>query len=65
MTDPSYTVDEFCSAERMSRGMLYKLWSQGKGPRYYLVGIRRHISHEARIEWQRQLEVSASKMEVA
>jgi hypothetical protein len=22
--DPSYTVDEFCAAERMSRSMLYK-----------------------------------------
>jgi hypothetical protein len=36
--------------------MLYKLWSQGKGPRYYMVGTVRRISHEARIEWQRQME---------
>ena len=36
MSNQSYTVDEFCKAERMSRSMLYKIWSQGKGPRFYL-----------------------------
>jgi hypothetical protein len=51
----SYTVGEFCEVERISRSMLYKLWSQGKGPRFYQVGTVRRISQEARIEWQRQL----------
>jgi hypothetical protein len=32
-TDQSYKIPEFCQAERLSRGMLYKLWDQGKGPR--------------------------------
>ena len=40
----SYTVKGFCAAERISRGMLYKLWSEGKGPHYYLVGTVRRIS---------------------
>ena len=52
----SYTVEEFCEVERMSRSMLYKLWKEGKGPKFYWVGTVRRISHEARIEWQRQLE---------
>jgi hypothetical protein len=39
--DPSFTVDEFCRAERMSRSALYKQWQQGKGPRFYLVGNSR------------------------
>jgi hypothetical protein len=56
MSDQSYTVVTFCAAEKLSRSMLYKLWSQGKGPRFYLVGTVRRISHEARIEWQRQHE---------
>jgi hypothetical protein len=30
--DPSYTIDEFCTAERISRGMYYKLKGAGKGP---------------------------------
>ena len=57
--DPSYTIDTFCAVEDMSRGMLYKLWKVGKGPRFYYVGSRRHISHEARIEWRQGLEAEA------
>ena len=56
MSDQSYTVDEFAEAERMSRSMVYKLWSQGQGPRFYMVGTVRRISEEARQEWRRQLE---------
>ena len=40
--------------------MIYKLWSEGKGPRFYYVGTVRRISHEARLEWQRQLEATTS-----
>jgi hypothetical protein len=29
--EPSYTVDEFCAAERMSRSMIYKAWQEGWG----------------------------------
>jgi hypothetical protein len=58
--DQSYTVDEFAKAERMSRSMLYKLWAQGEGPRFYYVGSVRRITHQARIKWQRQLEKAAS-----
>ena len=39
----SYTVDEFAASERMSRSMVYKLWKQGKGPRFYMVGTVRRI----------------------
>ena len=50
--DQSYTVDEFAKAERLSRSMVYKLWSEGKGP---LILPRRicpaHLPR-ACIEWQ-------------
>ena len=59
MSDQSYTIDEFCTVERLSRAMLYKLWAQGNGPRWFQVGNRRHISHEARTEWRRRLEAEA------
>jgi excisionase family DNA binding protein len=59
----SYTVEEFCEVERISRSMVYKLWSQGKGPRFYMVGSVRRISHQARIEWQQRL--AAARREVA
>ena len=55
----SYTVDEFAASERMSRSMVYKLWKQGKGPRFYMVGTVRRISHQARIDWQREREAGS------
>jgi hypothetical protein len=58
MPDQSYTVNEFCAAERISRAMLYKLWNEGNGPRFYQVGTHRRISHQARIEWQQAMEAA-------
>jgi hypothetical protein len=57
--DPSYKIDEFCAAEKISRGMLYKIWAQGKGPRFHRVGGSVRISHAARKEWREQLEAEA------
>ena len=59
--DQSYTVPEFCQAERISRSKLYMLWAEGKGPRFFNVGTRRLISHEARTEWRRALEAASSQ----
>ena len=56
MQDQSYTVDSFAEAEGICRSMVYKLWSQGQGPRFYYVGTVRRISHEARTDWQRERE---------
>ena len=56
----SYTVDAFAASERMSRSMVYKLWKQGKGPRFYMVGTVRRISHQARIDWQREREADSA-----
>ena len=50
--EPSYTVDEFCLAERLSRVALYKMWQQGKGPRFYMNGRCRRITHQARMDFQ-------------
>jgi hypothetical protein len=59
VNDPSYTVDEFCAAERMSRSMLYKAWAEGWGPDFYWVGVRRRITQRARLKWQRDREGAA------
>ena len=48
----TFTVDEFCLSERISRVSLYAMWKQGKGPRYYMNGRCRRITHQARLEWQ-------------
>jgi hypothetical protein len=57
--EPTYTIDEFCAAERISRSMLYKAWQEGWGLRFYLNGICRRITHAARLEWQQQREAAA------
>jgi hypothetical protein len=60
LTDETLKIPEFCAAEKISRGMLYKLWKAGKGPRFHRVGGSVRISHEARTEWRRQLEAEAA-----
>jgi hypothetical protein len=54
------TLDEFCKANGVSRPMLYKLWRQGLGPKFMLVGFRRIISTEAGAAWRKQLERQSS-----
>ena len=49
MNEQSYTPKEFCKAERISRGLLYKLWKHGKGPRRYYIGRLPRITEEARL----------------
>ena len=58
--DASLTIDGFCRAERISRSMLYRAWSEGWGPRFYRIGVTRRITHRARLEWQREREAEAA-----
>ena len=55
----AFTVAEFCTAHRISRGMLYKMWKAGAGPRWMWVGSKRIISCEAAGDWRRQCEAEA------
>jgi hypothetical protein len=59
--DASLTINEFCQAEKISRSMLYRAWSEGWGPKYYRVGVTRRITHRARLEWQREREAAAAE----
>ena len=61
--DASLTVEEFCRAEKISRSMLYRAWSEGWGPKFYRVGVTRRITHHARMEWQREREAAAAAEE--
>lgn len=60
-SDPSFTVKEFCAAERMSRGQLYKAWAEGWGPTFYWNGNSRRITAQARLNWQAEREAAAGK----
>jgi hypothetical protein len=57
-TESSYTITEFCEAERISRSLLYRAWREGWGPRFHLVGTHKRISSEARREWRQEREAA-------
>ena len=50
--DESFTIKEFCAAEKISRAFFYKLQSQGKAPQTYPLGSNRRISLEAYLAWR-------------
>jgi hypothetical protein len=58
--DASLTIGEFCRAEKISRSMLYRAWSEGWGPRFYRVGVTRRITYRARLDWQREREAEVA-----
>jgi hypothetical protein len=59
--EPTYSPDDFCRAERISKKTLYELWRQGIGPDFYLSGNRKRIPHQARLEWQRKRMADAQQ----
>jgi hypothetical protein len=50
------TLDEFCASHGLSKPMLYKLWKQGIGPKFMIIGSRRLISAESAAAWREGLE---------
>jgi hypothetical protein len=55
--ESSLTIAEFCAAEKISRGLYYKLKKQGRGPREMELGPgAKRISFEAHQEWRRARE---------
>lgn len=59
MEPAAYSIDEFCLAHHISRGMFYKLLRAGKAPQVMCVGTHKRISKEAAAEWRRQCEKDA------
>jgi predicted DNA-binding transcriptional regulator AlpA len=58
--DESFTINEFCAAEKISRSFFYKLESQGKAPRTYSLGNARRISRAARDAWRAALQAETA-----
>ncbi|SDK28479.1 MULTISPECIES: helix-turn-helix transcriptional regulator [Bradyrhizobium] len=50
--DESFTIKEFCAAEKISRAFFYKLDKQGKAPQTYPLGSNRRISRDAHVAWR-------------
>lgn len=62
--DPAaYTVSSFCEEHHISRSYLYRLWSEGRGPRRTKLGRRTLISGEAAAAWRRQMEAETLERE--
>jgi hypothetical protein len=53
---PTYSVRQFCHAHNISRGYLYQLWNEGRGPRRTKLGRRTLISGESAAAWRRRME---------
>lgn len=56
-----WTVDGFCSAHELTRGMFYKLKAQGKAPETIKLGRKTLITEEAASQWLRSLSGNAEK----
>lgn len=59
---PLYNVPAFCEAHDISRGYLYQLWSEGRGPRRTKLGRRTVITGEAAAEWRRRMERATAQL---
>lgn len=55
MNDAS-SVETFCRAHGISRGLFYKLVREGRGPAIMKLNRRTLISREAAEEWRRRME---------
>jgi hypothetical protein len=56
----SFTVDEWCDARRISRGMFYKLRDRGLAPKTHNVGTKVLISDDADAAWLRDREAEST-----
>lgn len=52
----AFSVDSFCRAHGISRGLFYKLAREGRGPAIMKLNTRTLISREAAEEWRRRME---------
>lgn len=54
----SFTIDQFCGRNAISRPFFYKLKAQGRGPK---VNDINRITQEAEAEWLREREAAAER----
>jgi predicted DNA-binding transcriptional regulator AlpA len=60
-TMESQTVDDFCTAHGISRGLFYNMSRRGEGPRTFKIGRCRRISQAAALEWIAAQEAAAGE----
>jgi predicted DNA-binding transcriptional regulator AlpA len=57
----SFTIEEFCRRNGISKSFFYKLRNMGKGPRLMDVGSHKRVSVEAEVDWKLAREADASE----
>jgi hypothetical protein len=60
MEQAVYTLPEYCSAEKVSRSLVYAEWARGEGVEFFRRGNKILISHEARVRYREKLEREAA-----
>ena len=56
MSKNSFSVNEFCFQENISRSMFYKICKLGLGPKILKVGRRTLITALSAAEWRKKME---------
>ena len=54
----AYSVEEFCKAHCISRGLFYLLLQRGSGPKIMKLGRRTLVSAEAAAKWREQMQTA-------
>jgi hypothetical protein len=61
--DPAvYNVARFCDSHEISRTHLYRLWREGRGPRFFWLGDQKRITAEAAAEWRAQMQAESDAL---
>lgn len=55
----SFTIDEFCGNQRISRAYYYVLVKRGRAPRSFKLGRTTRISEDAVVEWVKAREAES------
>lgn len=56
MSKNSFSVNEFCFQENISRSMFYKLQKQGLAPKVMKIGRLTRITVESAKEWRERMQ---------
>jgi hypothetical protein len=56
-----FTVKEWCATNKLCRTTLYKLWDEGKGPRYLKAGAKILITRAADADWKQAREAETAQ----
>jgi hypothetical protein len=58
----AFNVRQWCDRNSVSRTQLYRLWAEGRGPRFFWLGKERRISIESDIEWRAQMQADSDAL---